>query len=223
MRANLKITKKTKLRILYSAIALLILLGVLLKLLTYKPTGYNPSQSDETNEVSRYLTHYLAPGFYNGLQSQKPFDLEITQAGIKDIIAHSKWPRKTSGLIISAPAVILGPKKIMAMANININGVDLVVTVKVLPKLNSAGQMILKLDKVIVGAVNMTAVAKMVADQAYQNIQFSEKYALTAQILASILKNEPFEPVFEINNKKVEIQKIEITTGKITLKLIPFK
>ena len=92
-------------------------------------------------------------------------------------------------------------EKIMAMANINVKGVDLVVTAKVNPKINRKGQMILKLDKVIVGAVNMTAVAKIIAGQAYQNIRHSEKYALTAQILASIIKNQPFEPVFEIDNK----------------------
>ncbi len=111
----------------------------------------------------------------------------------------------------------------MAMANINIKGVDFVVTVKVNPKINRAGQMILKLDKVIIGAVNMTAVAKIIASQAYQNIRSNEKYALTAQILASIIKNEPFEPVFEIDNKQVEIQKIEITPGKITVKLVHSK
>ena len=98
------------------------------------------------------------------------------------------------------------------MANINVKGVDLVVTAKVNPKINRKGQMILKLDKVIVGAVNMTAVAKIVASQAYQNIRHSEKYALTAQILASIINNDPFEPIFEIDNKKVEIEKIEISS-----------
>ena len=42
-----------------------------------------------------------------------------------------------------------------------------------------------------------------------------------SQLSASLLNTEPFEPVFKVEDKKVRIEKITITQGKLTVRLAP--
>jgi len=48
-----------------------------------------------------------------------------------------------------------------------------------------------------------------------------DKKALETQIVASLLTDEPFEPVFSIDEKKVRIEKITIENEKLVAHLVP--
>jgi len=78
--------------------------------------------------------------------------------------------------------------------------------------------------KVKVGAMNITPLAKMMAKKMYEQrvaaISIDTKTVQT-KIAASLLNDEPFEPVFEIDDKKVRIEKITIAKEKLLLRLVP--
>jgi len=95
----LKPPKKPKLKKLYySLAALAAALILLVLLLLHTPAGFKQPPPISDGKVSRYLTHVLAPQFYNGAQRQQPFELVITQAAVNDILARCRWPKHFNSL-----------------------------------------------------------------------------------------------------------------------------
>ena len=78
---------RTGLRVLCIAIIVLAVVCVAgIYLLTHVPGEYQPLRPPPTDEVSPYLTHYLAPNFHNNIQLDEPFDVVAAQKGLNEII-----------------------------------------------------------------------------------------------------------------------------------------
>ncbi len=197
---------------------------VLILLLFYKPLGSNSPSPADGEEVSKYLTHQLSPQFYNGIQYGEPFDLTVSQDGINDIIIHWQWPRKYSQITISPPKVFFTPNKISIMGTIDIKGAKFVVTVMLAPALDKNGLLNLFVKKVKVGAVNVTFIAKLIAQKIYTErlaLKNIDPQDLRAKIFISLLENRPFEPVFCVRDKKARLEKFTLTDKKLTLHMTP--
>jgi len=216
---------KRKLRIicwLFSGIAALLVILVLLIL--HKPAGYYRSKEVADNEISSYLTHKLLPQLYNGAQRQQPFELEITEEGINDITAHSHWPRQAVGCKFSAPVFSLHPGRVVVTGQAILKGVEFAVTVELKPAISGDGLLVLSICRVRVGTVNITPLAKAIAAGMYQNKVESgdvDVNSIGAKVLAALLFDEPFEPVFEIDNEKIRAEKVTICEKKLLVDFIP--
>ena len=221
----MKARKKRKFKKLYWLLLGLAAAPVsLVLLLLYKPARYDPPDFAPTNEVSPYLTHEFLPQLYNGVQRGEPFDLPVSQKGINDIVTRSKWPKDFDGIWVSAPAVLFVPDSIVLMAAANIKGVEFIVTIVAEPGVDEQGLLNLRVAKVKVGAMNITILARVMARRIY-----AQQLATTplntqdwrAKIAGSLLNDEPFEPVFEVEDKKLRVKKITITQEKLILRLAP--
>jgi hypothetical protein len=221
--ADLKNRKKTKFKRLYCLFAGLVAAILLFALLLlYEPTVFKPPNTIDDNQVSVYLTHVLLPQLYNGAQRAEPFDLIVTQKGINDVIARSNWPRQAGGIRFLAPAVFFVPDTIVLMGQACAGGVEFVVTVIGKPRLDEVGLLNLRVEKVKLGAVAIRPFAAMIARKIYsQNRCDSDADTLSNRIAASLLDGEPFEPIFEIDDKKVRISKITIVQKKLTVHFVP--
>ena len=224
----MKVRKKVRYKKVYWLSAGLAVTAVSFVLLLYKPGRYDPPEvvpaGNEQREVSPYLTHELLPQLYNGAQLEEPFDLVITQEGINDIVARSKWPKRSDGISFSAPEVLFVPGSIVLMGTASFKGVGLVVTVVAEPRVDKDGLLNLRVAKVKIGAMNITLVAKLIAKKMYaQRLATTDINIedLRAQIATSLLNDEPFEPVFKIEDKKVQAKKITIHDEKLTIRLVP--
>lgn len=198
--------------------------AIFILLLLYKPARFSPPDITYDNQVSPYLTHRLLPQLYNGAQLGEPFDLVVTQEGINDIIARSKWPKESGGTKFSMPVVFFVPDSIVLMGAVVVAGAELIVTVVAEPRLDQQGLLNLRVVKVKVGAMNITLLARVIAGRMYLERLAAKDIGaedIRAQIAASLLDNEPFEPIFRIEDKKVRAGKITITQGKLTVRLIP--
>ncbi|HUT28221.1 MAG TPA: hypothetical protein VMX13_00405 [Sedimentisphaerales bacterium] len=206
--------------LLFHLAAVVILLGLLL----YTPGRYKPVAQANSRNMSKYLTHELAPTFYNGAQKGRPFDLPVTQEGINDIIAHSGWPRQYGETSFCEPAVLFEPDGIVLMGTVDMRGVEFVVTIVLEPQLNDMGLLNLRVGKVKVGAMNVTFPARIIAKRMYEQrvgaapVDFRD---IRTQIAASLLNDEPFEPVFKAEDKYVRLEKITLEKEKLTLRLVP--
>ena len=231
---NSKVRKKKKFKKRYWLLLDLALAAIILALLFYKPTRYRPPDAvgadNKQEEISQYITNELLPELYNGAQRDEPFDLEVFQKGINDTIARFEWPRESEGVILSAPTVFFVTDNIVLMGTANIKGAELVVTIVAKPALNENGLLNLNVQKVKIGAMNITPVAKMLAKRMYSERMASiavDIKDLRAKIAASLLNEEPFEPIFNINSifedldKKLRVQKITIAQKKLTIRLVP--
>jgi uncharacterized protein YpmS len=228
-RTDLEDRKKKRLKKLIIWLSVdLIVVAIILTLLLYTPGRYAPADIDsfdhEPGEVSPYLTHELSPQFYNGVQRGKPFELVITQKGINEIVAGWGWPRMSEGAMLYAPAVLFVPDSVVLMGTISVKGVEFVVTIVLEPKINEDALAELRITEVKVGAVNVTPLAKFIAKKMYakriDTVHVDTK-AIEAQIAASLLNGESFEPIFEIDKRKVRIESITVEKEKLTARLVP--
>jgi len=233
---NLKDRKKRKFRkrlrrICYLA-GLLIAAVILLLALLHRPTHYNPPEFADDKLVSPYLTNVLGPAFNNGLQLGEPFDLPVDQNGINEVIVWSykhKWSNKFGDVGFSAPEVFFTPNTITLMGAVTVAGREFVVTVAAKPALSQDGLLNLRVTKVKVGAVNITLIARIIARAAYRKrleTKPIDKDDVRAKIWASVLYNEPFDPVFRVRDayekkRKVRLKKLTIEPQKLTLRLSP--
>jgi hypothetical protein len=206
----------------------LVVAVVVLALLLHKPGRYDPADLDsvglEHGQVSPYLTHELSPQFYNGTQRGEPFELVITQKGINEIVAGWGWPKMSEGIMLYAPAVVFVPGSVVLMGTANIKGVELVVTIVLKPSIDEHGLSNLQVAEVKVGAMNITPLAKMMARKMYAErlaTMSVDTRALYARITASLLNDEPFDPVFEVDDRKVRVEDITVHREKLTARLVP--
>jgi hypothetical protein len=229
METESKIHKKSRRKklVLWLLIDLTAAVVVFL-LVTHRPGGYDPVDFDslgyEQGQVSPYLTHVLSPQLYNNSQRGKPFDLVITQDGINEIVAGLGWPKFSDGVMLYAPAVVFVPGSVVLMATANFKGMELILTIEVAPKIDEQKLLNLHVEKVKVGAVNITPFARMVGKKMYAEKLAGmdvDTEALQTKIVGSLLNEEPFEPVFEVENNKVRIEKITIQKEKLTAHLVP--
>ncbi len=220
----MKTRKKRKFRKIYWLLIDLTATLVIIVLLLYKPARYDPTQLDYDKQVGPYMTNVLLPQLYNGAQRREPFDLIVTQQGINDTIARSKWPKESDGVSFSAPVVLFVADQIVLMGTANMKGVEFVVTIAVEPALNQQGLLNLCVAKVKIGAMNITPLARLIARKMYQQRLAAapiDTESLQAKVAGSLLNNEPFEPVFRVEDKKVRAKKITIQQEKLIIRLVP--
>jgi uncharacterized protein YpmS len=227
METDLKKNKKAgRYKLIRWLLVDLAVAAIVFAVLLYRPGRYKPADSGkyERGQVSPYLTNELSPTIYNGAQRLKPFDVVITQEGLNDIIARGNWPMESEGILLYAPAALFVPGRLVLMGTADAKGVEFVVTIELEPKIDGQGLLNLQLAKLKVGAMNITPLAKIIAKKMYMqkiaDVEVDTK-ALQTQIAASLLTDEPFEPVFSIDGKKVRIEKITIENEKLLAHLVP--
>ena len=229
MQTDLKIRKKARFKKLVIWLLVdLAVAAIIFALLLYRPGRYKPadlgSGSYKRGQVSPYLTHDLGPVFNKGVQYREPFELLVTQKGINDIITRGNWPMESEGILLYAPAVLFVPGAVVLMGTADVKGVEFVVTIELEPKIDEQGLLNLHVGKVKVGAMNITPLVKMMAKKMYMqriNALDVDTEAVQTKIAASLLNDEPFEPVFRIDDKKVRIEKITVAKEKLLLRLVP--
>jgi len=225
---DLQIRKKAKRKKLIRWLLIdIAVAAIVFTMLLYRPGRYKPVDSSnyKPGEVSPYLTNELSPGIYNGAQRVEPFDVIITQEGLNDIIARGNWPMESEGVLLYAPAALFTPGRLVLMGTADAKGVEFVVTIELEPNIDEEGLLNLQIAKVKVGAMNITPLAKIIAKKMYmQRISGIEidSGAIQTKIVASLLTDEPFEPVFSIDDKKkLRIEKITIENEKLLAHLVP--
>ncbi len=193
-------------------------------LLLYRPMRYSRPEPIETNEVSTYWTHELMPEIYNGAQRQVPFEIAIKQEEINEAVASSGWPKFSDGFSFFAPEVFFERGRIILIGTARLKEVEFIITVAGRPVINENGLLNLHITKAKVGAVPVTIISKIVARRMYTK-QLSEIEIDTddwrVKILGSLLNDEPFEPIFDAEDKKVRIIKVDIGKGELRIGFEP--
>jgi uncharacterized protein YpmS len=221
----LKERKKARFKkICWLSIGLAAALVFFVLLLLYKPARHGSPEFTYDNQVSPYLTHELLPELYNNAQLGEPFELVVTEEGINDVIARSKWPKQSGSVWYSVSEVLFVTDNIVLTGAAIAGGVEFAVTVVAEAGIDRNGLLKLQVTKVKIGAINLTTLGKMIAKRIYArrlDTASPDKKDIRLQIADSILNDEPFVPVFKIEDKKVRAEKIKITKGKLTIRLTP--
>jgi uncharacterized protein YpmS len=225
--------KSKKFRRLCWLAAVLALAIILLLSLSHRPSRYSPPQVTNERRVPTYLTHELGETINNGVQLGEPFDLVVTQKGINEVIAwyhKHEWSKQFGDLGYSTPEVFFDPNSITLMGAVAAAGREFVVTVVGKPALDRKGLLNLNVRKVKVGAVNITPVARIIAKTMYQKrlkTKPIDKDDVRTKIAASLLNNEPFDPVFRVKDaferryRRVRLKEVTLRREELILHLAP--
>lgn len=205
----------------------LVVIATVIILLLYRPGRYDPLSTEgfKPGQVSPYLTLFHS-AVYNGAQLKEPFDVSISQEGINDIIARGDWPLENNGVMLYAPAVVLEPGMAVIMGTANVKGMEFVVTIELTPSIDEEGLLSLNVAKLKVGAMNVTLLARPIAKRMYADQVEAfpvDMDSWRTKIVASLLNEEPFDPLFPTGDKKarVRVGRIAIEKGKIDFTLLP--
>lgn len=206
----------------------LVVAAVVFLLLLYKPAGYQPvmpaANADPNGQrVHPYLSHELMPALYNGTQDRRPFEMVVLDKGLNEAVARARWPQQSGGISLSAPAMAFEPGRVVLMGTADIEGAKFVVTVEIGPQMTQEGRLNLVVEKVKIGAMNITPLAKIMARKMYKEQIETGGVDLEdwrTKIAASLLNEESFEPVFPVDDKWVRLTGFDITQGKLTAQLV---
>jgi hypothetical protein len=226
VKKDLSKVKKPKIsRYIWPAILILVIAFLAMFILfAHRPGHYDPIPVAEPNQVSRYLTGELLPTIYNGAQRGAPFDVVITQEGINDILARELKPIKLQNVTLARPQVLIMPEAIKVMTTVEAKPVDFFLTIELAPTINEGGLLNLHTSGITLGAVNITPVAKSIGEKAYSSWMSStgiEPNNIAAQVCRSLLRDEPFEPVFKVGGRTLRVSKVDVASEKMTVLLTP--
>jgi len=221
-KADLKTHKKRKFKKRYWLLVDLAVAAVILALLLYKPASYDPAGAgNRPDRVHPYLT-YLSSEIYNGAQLQEPFEVVVIEKELNEAIVS--WSQESESIKLSSPVVHFEPGCIELMALADMKGVELVVTFGLEPQIDEQGLLNLQAAKVKIGAMNITPLARIIARRMYTQQIMSmpiDTEDWRAKVAGSLLNDEPFDPVFTVEDKKILLKKITIIEGKLVLRLAP--
>ncbi|MBN1361894.1 MAG: hypothetical protein JW993_14955 [Sedimentisphaerales bacterium] len=214
-------------KLLYWLLIDLIVAGTVIGLLLHKPRRYhpvNPPADANGQAVHPYLHRDLASQFYNNAQNQRPFTMIVLDKLLNEAIAVAQWPHETEGVTFSKPEVLFVPGRMVLMGTADVQGADLVITIELAPRFDEEGLFNIDVEKVVIGAMNITPLAKMVGRKMYlQRLEElpSGPEDLRMKIAGSLLNQKPFDPVFEVEDKWVRLKEVEITEGQLSGRFVP--
>jgi len=219
--------KRKKSRLVYWLIADLLFALGFLGLLLYKPPGYAPVATAHDphapQQIHRYLTH-LSSELYNGMQSRKPFVIDLLDSGINASILQARWPMESEGFTFAAPKVTMTPTEISVVGMATYEGVDLAIRIEGVPTLSQEGQLKLHIAAVRLGALNVTPLARLVVKkmvEAELDWFTQSPQDIRTQIARSFLEDRPFEPLFEWEDRQVRLTQLVSKKGRVRLTLAP--
>jgi hypothetical protein len=198
---------------------------VIYKKLLQNPFGYKPVANEPQDQISKYLTHHISPQVYNGIQLGEPFEVQILDRGLNEIIAATYWPKTYDKYEFSMPRVNFRTGCLEILAAIKVGDeIELFVSLIDEPKITEDNKIILPVKQVQVGTVDVTTLAMLMANNYYTEKiqpQLHENDKWKKQFAQAILEQKGFDPVFKIEDKYVRLQKITFQQGVANVLLMP--
>lgn len=196
-------------------------------MLTHGHSGYSVRAVENPNEVSPYLTHDLAPQFWDGLQKGGPFELTIDEAGLNDIISRDSavsggWPVSFDYVNVYTPTVKFLPGKINAVAKVTLDGIRIYLDVYLKTEMLSDDKIKVQIESIKAGAVDITGFAVSVIRDVFEK-RFKDNSSGDGlnEIVYAILENKPFEPVFDFGKQKLRVYKVDLAQSKLIIGFVP--
>ena len=188
----------------------------------YTPRAYKHLLEQEKSQVSLYLTHELAPDFYNQVQQDKPFEMVISQSGINEMASQWDWPQEFGDLSFSDPYIIFSDDTILLMGTLVYEGVSSVISISAFPTMNADGTLTMNIQSIRLGMVPVKTLVTKLAQKAFDDNRGSfEGYPKAEENVQAVIRNEPVDPVFRFSDHRVRITHFSIEEGSLKLTLSP--
>ena len=185
------------------------------------PFGYNPCIPINGNEVSPYLTNYLAPTVHNKAQYGRPFELVIEESGINDIIARNFCSEKPDGLKFEGPFIKFLPGSVLLMGKSRYGPMHFVSTIVIEPEIDEKGDLSLRISGIKAGRAPLPFAAAIIRNKMQKRLEKAISEKVFAKLGKLLLKNETIKPIIEVAGEKIRIQRITTQKKKLILHFVP--
>ena len=215
--------------VLIALLAVIVFIIVILALSTHRPAIYRPVVAPVLpGHINTYITHDIAPAFYNNFQLGEPFEMIIDQNRFNEVIADGslldcEWPSDLGGVKFYAPAAVFADDTIILMGTIDYAGFPVVITIIMTPAIDADGNLALNLRKIKAGMFSITTLARTIGTKVFNSqISRNPDSDWLKGLSEAFLENAPFEPVFpSYNGKNVRVSAAAIDPGKLILTFTP--
>ena len=209
----------------FGAIAVGVLTGIGI-LFWYTPRTYKPVQTENTEQVSLYLTHELGPDFFNKIQQNKPFELIIPQSELNTIISQEIQSQDFGDISFSDPYIVFSDQSILLMGTLGYEGFSSVVSIIAFPTMDSSGKINMNIQSIRLGMMPVKTLVTKLAQKALDDNRSSfEEDPRAEESVQAIIRNEPFDPIFLFSTEYCEfwvrISNFSIEQGSLKLTLLP--
>ncbi|MHC4552082.1 MAG: hypothetical protein ACYSUT_04845 [Planctomycetota bacterium] len=189
---------------------------------SYTPRAYQPSPTENPDQISTYLTHELGPDFFNNVQLDEPFELLVKQHGLNDIVAGQFQGEQFDGFSFIDPMIVFGEETIYLMGTLNYKQISSVITLIAIPEMTADNKVCMNIQSVRMGVLPVTKLVTFLAQQAFdQSADCFEGEEDIRLMTEAIIRNEPFDPVFEADGHTARITEFTLTPGLLTLTFQP--
>jgi hypothetical protein len=204
-------------------LVLLAIAGLVMILLGYSPGIYQPFTRPGSGQVSPYLTHDMGPGFFTGMQGDKPFEMVFQQWGLNEMLALTVETMIFGEFTVSSPNVVIHPDSLVLMATVEVKGVSSVLSITAQPVMDKDGRLNINIQSAKLGAVPVLGLVRRIGQQVADEYLVGTDEQAFAGIVKSVLNNEPFEPVVSVSNYTMRLKALTLEEGKIRLMIEPVK
>ncbi len=209
-----------------------------------RPGDYVAPQPRADGKVSTYLTNDLGPQFFNKIQLDEPFEIVVEQQGLNDILSDNQtlsemfgfsWPIVSDAATIGIPQVSFEEGLLAVICPVTL-GADFIATLEAGPEVNESGDLVLNIDKIKAGSLNITPLAKKLAMQAAEqsgvmapadpsdSAAVRQEMKMIRDIVLAAVENKPFVPVFPAGkDRRIRLEHITIEQRVMKLGFAPVR
>jgi len=216
--------KRTKNTIRILGIVLAFACAILATFLFLLNSEYSkpPELPVDNNEVSRYLTHSLAPEFFNGINKGDKFTLRIHQSGFCDILNKQQWPLEIGKILIKWAKLEILDGKIRIICSIEAFSIDTTFRTDVSTTIDNAGKMQISLSETRAGKLPANFLINKMLKKYYSTIMDAQIVdSLETKLLESIIEGKKFSPKFDLYGRSIVIEKITAEKNLLTVVILP--
>jgi uncharacterized protein YpmS len=185
------------------------------------PRHYRPVESVADGNISQYLTNYILPELHNKSQYGQPFDLVVSETGINDIIARHVDLNSLRQAGLSNLSVVFKPGRILLTGKAVYCGFDFIVTIVLKPYIDKEGQFFLGVSKVQVGNSRVPFVAETLKRKVLEGLDGFSNSSDVTDFVKVLFNNGRIEPMFSINHKKLNVEKITTQDKELIIRFLP--
>jgi hypothetical protein len=217
--------RKYKIGIILAVLGLVLLAaaGVVMILLGYTPGIYQPFERPGSGQVSPYLTHNMGPGFFTGMQGDKPFEMVFQQWGVNEMLALMAETMIFGEFTVSSPTVVMNPGSLVVMATVQVKGISSVLSITARPVMDQEGRLNLNIQSATLGAVPVLGLIRRIGQEAARGYLTGSDEQAFAGVVNSVLNNEPFDPLVSVSQYTMRLKALTLEEGKVRLLIEPVK
>lgn len=217
-----KILKDPKFRIIFVCVIIFVfLLFVNWFMGIFKtPAHFRTVEFIDDHQVSQYLTNVILPEFYNKSQLGTPFEIELSEEGINDILARHIDDKSLKRAGFSDVSITFKKGRILLTSKTKYQNHDFIITAVLRPLVDKKG-FNAGLTEIQAGTSNIPFAKELLREKVLYEIADSSADANFVSYAGLLFSDNRIEPEFSFHHRNLKVEKITVEDQKLIIRFLP--